>query len=80
MLENTLRSSRRSAGYDEPLRHLEQLLALIKTDTLGVETFELGVIAKFSSFYPRGSLIGGVYRPKVYDSCLDPEQGGFCYI
>jgi hypothetical protein len=63
---------------------LEQLLALIKTDTLGVETFELGHReVPFFLILPN-ELIGRSAElstlNKLYDSCLDPEQGGFCYL
>jgi putative ribosome biogenesis GTPase RsgA len=63
---------------------LEQLLALIKTDTLGVETFELGKReVPFILMLPN-ELIGRSAElstlNQLYESCLDPEQGGFCYL
>jgi putative ribosome biogenesis GTPase RsgA len=63
---------------------LEQLLALIKTDTLGVESFELGKHeVPFILMLPN-ELIGRSAElstlNQLYESCLDPEQGGFCYL
>jgi hypothetical protein len=63
---------------------LEQLLALIKTDTLGVETFELGnrevpfVLMLPNELIGRSAELSTLN--KLYDSCLDPDQGGFCYL
>jgi putative ribosome biogenesis GTPase RsgA len=63
---------------------LEQLLVLIKTDTLGAETFALGSReVPFILMLPN-ELIGRSAElstlNKLYENCLDPEQGGFCYL
>jgi serine/threonine protein kinase len=63
---------------------LELLVALLKTDTLGVETFELGTREEPFILMLPNQLIGRSEELsaliQLYDKCLDPEHGGFCFL
>jgi hypothetical protein len=63
---------------------LEKLWTMVRADKLGIERFELGTReAPFILPLPN-DLIGRseelTVLNRLYDSCLDPEQSGFCYL